>query len=670
VNPREKLPQPAPELNRRVWLEDPQPRVDDGRWPVKRAVGETVEVTVDALADGQDALAVVLRWRPASASRWREVPMQHVGNDRWRAAFTIGSQEPHHYTAAAWIERFTTWRNALVKKHAAGQDVGLELQEGATLLHEHAARAPQPDRLWLEQEAAALTEDRPVDECVARATDDDLAAMARKYPDRSGETTLDREFLVDVNRPRAACGAWYEFFPRSALTATEEPVPGFRAAEDRLPEIAHMGFDVVYLPPIHPIGRTHRKGRNNTGKPESGDPGSPWAIGAAEGGHKSVHPELGSLEDFDHFLAATRQHGLELAIDLAYQCSPDHPYVAEHPQWFRHRPDGSIRHAENPPKKYEDIYPLDFENADWRELWRELLDVALFWCARGVRILRVDNPHTKPLRFWQWLIAEVKRRHPETIFLAEAFTRPKLMYALAKVGFDQSYTYFTWRNTERELKQYLRELTRPPVSEFFRPNFFTNTPDILPEYLQFGGRPAFQIRLVLAATLAASYGIYSGFELCENRALPGREEYLDAEKYERKRWDWDRPGNIRELITRVNTIRRDNPALYRNDRLMFHPVDNEQLIFYSKTTPDLDNIILVAVNLDPHHRHSGWVDLPLAELDIGPHDVYQMHDLIGEGRYLWQGAHNYVELDPQVMPAQIFRLRRRVRTERDFDYFM
>jgi starch synthase (maltosyl-transferring) len=644
--------------------------VDDGRWPVKRTVGETLDATVDAVADGHDLLAVVLRWRPCTTDDWREVPMLHIGNDRWQGSFLINGLEPHVFTAAAWVDRFATWREALVKKYAAGQDVTLELREGALLVRKHAARAEAPDRPWLEEAAAALAGQSALGERVALAKADDLAAMMRKYPDRSQQTIYDRELAVDVNRERAAQGAWYEFFPRSAAAEADEPMPGLRAAEQKLPEIAHMGFDVVYLPPLHPIGHTHRKGRNNAVEAAPEDPGSPWAIGAAEGGHTAIHPDLGTLEDFDHFLTAVRGHGLELAIDLAYQCSPDHPYVTEHPVWFRHRPDGSIQYAENPPKKYEDIYPLDFESEEWPQLWSELLDVALFWCERGVRIFRVDNPHTKPLRFWGWLIAEVKRHYPETVFLAEAFTRPKLMYALAKVGFDQSYTYFTWRNTRWELEQYLTELTRPPVRDFFRPNFFTNTPDILPEYLQFGGRPAFQVRLVLAATLAATYGIYSGFELCENRALPGREEYLDAEKYERKRWDWERPGNIRELIARVNAIRRENPALLRNDRLAFHPIDNEQLIAYSKTTPELDNVILVVANVDPHHRHAGWVEVPLGEFGIGPRDVYQVHDLIGEGRYLWQGAHNYVELDPQIMPAQVFRLRRRVRTERDFDYFM
>ncbi|MBD3219753.1 DUF3416 domain-containing protein [bacterium] len=670
IDPRQHRPEPAPELNRRVWLENLQPTVDAGRWPIKRTVGETVRATVDAVADGHDHLAVDLCWRPLSEAEWRRVPMRPVGNDRWQAEFEIASLEPHVFTAAGRIDRFATWRDALVKKDADGQDVDLELREGEILLRELAARAAPDDRRRLEDAAAALTATLAQADRVTAALDRDLAALARRHDERSRESFHLPEGRVDVNRERAAVGAWYEFFPRSALAEPGATPPGLRAAEARLPEIARMGFDVVYVPPIHPIGRVHRKGPNNQVKAGPDDPGSPWAIGADEGGHKAVHPELGDLDDFDHFVAAAQDHGLEVALDIAFQCAPDHPYVTEHPQWFRHRPDGSIQYAENPPKKYQDIYPLDFESEDWSELWRELLDVVLFWCERGIRIFRVDNPHTKPLAFWRWCIAEVKRHYPESVFLSEAFTRPKLMYALAKLGFDQSYTYFTWRNTSVEIAEYLTEITRPPVSDFFRPNFFANTPDILPEYLQFGGRAAFQVRLVLAATLAASYGIYSGYELCENDALPGREEYLDSEKYELRHRDWNQRGHIRSLVTRVNQIRRENPALWRNDRLRFHAVDNEQLIAYSKSTPDLTNLLLVVANLDPHHRHGGWVEVPLAGFGIGERDVYQVHDLIGEARYLWQGSRNYIELDPAVMPVQIFRIRRRARTEHDFDYFM
>jgi starch synthase (maltosyl-transferring) len=438
----------------------------------------------------------------------------------------------------------------------------------------------------------------------------------------------------------------------------------------RLPYVASMGFDVLYLPPVHPIGGTHRKGRNNAPRAAAGDPGSPWAIGGPEGGHDAVHPALGTLADFDRLVVAAREHRLEIALDLAFQCSPDHPWVREHPGWFHRRPDGTIQYAENPPKKYEDIYPLDFECDDWRALWEELRRVVLFWIARGVRIFRVDNPHTKPFAFWEWLIAEVRSAHPDVFFLAEAFTRPKVMRYLAKLGFSQSYTYFTWRNTKDELTRYFTELTATDVRDYLRPNLFVNTPDILPEYLQFGGPAAFRIRLVLAATLGATYGIYGPpFELCEAAALPGTEEYRDAEKYEVRRWDVDRPGTLRDFIARVNQIRRETPALHANDGLRFCPVDNDRLIAYVKTTPDRTNQVLVVVTLDPQHRQSGWVDVPLDELGLDAREPFQVHDLLGDARYLWHGARSFVALDPASVPAHVFVVRRRVRTERDFDYF-
>ncbi len=657
-------------LARRVWIEDVRPAVDDGRFPIKRIVGQRVRVTAAVVVDHHERLAVVLRWRPASESRWREQPMSPGLDDVWSAAFPISAQETHLYTVAAWVDRYGSWRDHLLKKLEAGQDVGSELAEGAALLREHAARAAGDDARELAAAADFLAGAAPASERAARAAAPATARLARRHADRSRAVEHDRVLAVDVARPRALQGAWYELFPRSA-GADAPPGRRLRAAAERLPAIAELGFDVVYLPPVHPIGRTHRKGPNNSLAAGPDDPGSPWAIGAAEGGHTAVHPDLGTLADFDAFVAAAAASGLEVALDIALQCSPDHPWVREHPAWFRQRPDGTIKHAENPPKQYQDIYPLDFESEDWRGLWRATRDVFLFWADHGVRIFRVDNPHTKPLRFWGWLIAEIKRRHPDAVFLSEAFTRPRLMYALAKVGFDQSYTYFTWRNSRAELTAYLRELTATDVAEYFRPNFFTNTPDILPEYLQFGGRPAFMARLVLAATLSASYGIYSGFEVCEGRAAqPGSEEYLDSEKYQVRRWDWSRPGNIVELVRVVNRIRRENPALLDNDSLRFHPTDNEQLICYSKSSPDGADTVLVVVNLDPHHLQHGWVELPLAELGLAADETFQVHDLIGGGRYLWRGPRNYVRLDPEAMPAQIYRLRRRVRSERDFDYFM
>jgi len=433
-----------------------------------------------------------------------------------------------------------------------------------------------------------------------------------------------------------------------------------------------MGFDVLYLPPIHPIGRNFRKGKNNALTTTPEDPGSPWAIGAAEGGHKAIHPQLGTLEDFRRFVTKAQEYGIELALDLAYQCTPDHPYVQAHPQWFRHRPDGSIQYAENPPKKYQDIYPIDFETEDWQALWEELKSIVQFWIDQGVRIFRVDNPHTKSFYFWEWMISDIRKSHPDVLFLSEAFTRPKVRYRLAKLGFSQSYTYFAWRNTKQELTQYLTELTQTEVREYFRPNFWPNTPDILTEYLQFGGRPAFVARLVLAATLGSNYGIYGpAFELCENRPREaGSEEYLDSEKYEIRHWDLDHPESLKEIIGRVNRIRRENPALQSNERLLFHEIDNDQLICYSKHSEDGANVMVVVVNLDPHHTHAGWMELDLGKLGLPADHPYQVHDLLSEARYLWHGSRNYIQLNPQSMPAHIFRIRRRVRTERDFDYYM
>jgi starch synthase (maltosyl-transferring) len=460
-------------------------------------------------------------------------------------------------------------------------------------------------------------------------------------------------------------------FPRSC--AAQEGKHGtLQDCIARLPYVASMGFDVLYLPPIHPIGYSFRKGKNNILAANPEDVGSPWAIGAKEGGHKSIHPKLGTLEDFKRLVTKAKESGIEIALDIAYQCTPDHPYVKEHPQWFRKRPDGSIQYAENPPKKYQDIYPLDFESDDWRALWEELKSIILFWAEQGVRIFRVDNPHTKSFPFWQWVIPEVKKSYPDAIFLAEAFTRPKVMYRLAKVGFSQSYTYFAWRNTKAELTEYFTEITRTEVADFFRPNLWPNTPDILTEYLQFGGRPAFMARLVLAATLGASYGIYGpAFELCENTARdPGSEEYLNSEKYEIRHWDWERADSLKEFIGMVNRIRRDNPALRGDRGLLFHNVDNPELICFSKRTEDLTNVIVVVVNLDPHHIQSGWVELPMEDLGLDPHQPIQMHDLLTDARHLWHGTKSYVELAPQSVPAHVFRVRHRIRREQDFDYFL
>jgi starch synthase (maltosyl-transferring) len=668
-SPRPQIERPSEDLVRRVWIENVRPAVDNGRYPIKRTPGEEVVVSADVFADGHDLLAVMLRYRADSAGSWQETPMCPLGNDRWQAAFPITALEPYSYTVIGWVDHFSSWREEVRKKGNAGQDLSSELLEGAAMVLIASEHAENTDRTLLIARAAQLADqNQPADLRLEAGLAQDLQALMARYPDRA-RATEHPPLGVAVDPEHARFSAWYELFPRST-TAEPGRSGTFREAEALLPYVARMGFDILYLPPIHPIGRTHRKGPNNTMAAGPDDPGSPWAIGAEEGGHDAVHPGLGTLADFRHFVAAAHSQGLLVALDLAFQCSPDHPWVSRHPEWFRHRADGTIKYAENPPKKYEDIYPLDFECLEWPALWQALAGVVLFWIDQGITTFRVDNPHTKTLRFWEWLIGRVRASRPEVIFLAEAFTRPTVMHALAKAGFNQSYTYFTWRNTRSEISEYLQELTSGAGREYFRPNFFANTPDILPEYLQFGGRPAFLARLVLAATLSSSYGVYSGFEFCEAEALPGTEEYRDSEKFQIRPRDWNHPGSLADFISRVNRIRRENPALAHNSRLRFYPVDNEQLICYGKSTPNHDNIILVAVNLDPNHSHQGWLHLPVGEFGIGAAETFQVHDLLGGGRYLWQGPRNYLRLDPASSPAQIFLLRRRVRTERDFDYFM
>jgi starch synthase (maltosyl-transferring) len=659
------------ELRRRAIISGVRPELDCGRFAIKRTTGESVVVEADVFADGHDAIACLLLYKKDDASRWEEAEMTSLPNDRWKGEFTVGEMGRYVYTLEAWVDTFRTWRRDFVKRVEAEQDVGVDLLIGAALLEDAAARAEGPDRERLLGWANALRDDSDPRQRQVLALSEEIPACAMRYPDRRLATRYEKELPVVVDRPKARFSAWYEFFPRSC-----SPEPGrrgtFRDAETRLDYAASMGFDVVYLPPIHPIGKSFRKGRNNATIAEPDDVGSPWAIGSEEGGHTAIDPELGTIKDFERFLEKASGLGLEVAIDIAFQCSPDHPYTREHPAWFRRRPDGTIQYAENPPKKYQDIYPLEFETEDWSALWEELTAVVRFWIGKGIRIFRVDNPHTKAFPFWERLIGEVKRDCPETIFLAEAFTRPKVMYRLAKLGFTQSYTYFAWRNTRQELTDYFTELTKSDIREFFRPNLWPNTPDILPEYLQFGGRPAFIARLVLAATLGASYGIYGpAFELSENRALrPGSEEYLDSEKYQLRQWDIDNPWSLRELITRVNQARRENPALQSDWSLQFHDVDNEKLICYSKSTRDYSNVILVVVNLDPSHTHSGWVTLNLKALGLDERHPYQVHELLGDSRFLWTGPRNYVELNPQAAPAHVFRIRRKIRTERDFDYFL
>src|SRR3954462_6390775 len=633
-------------FSRRVVVERIEPEIDGGRFPIKRTAGETVDVSVTIFADGHDVVAAVLRDHASPRAQapsptaaqppWRETAMSIVapGTDRWTATFDVTENGWHEDQVVAWIDRFLTWRRDLKLKAGAGQDVSVELLEGSLLIRDAANRARERDGAWLLERSDALTESTPQADRVAAALGDELAAAMANYTDRSRATESPIR-RVWVDRVRARFGAWYEMFPRSAGPDPTRSAT-FREACAQLPRIADMGFDVLYLPPIHPIGTSFRKGRNNALAAGPNDPGSPWAIGSPAGGHTAVDPGLGTLDDFEAFRCAAERLDLEIALDLAYQVSPDHPYVREHPEWFRQRPDGTIKYAENPPKKYQDIYPINFESSDWPALWQELKRVFEFWIAHRVRIFRVDNPHTKPFRFWHWVLGELHRDHPDTIFLSEAFTRPKVMRYLAKCGFSQSYSYFTWRNTAAELQEYFTELTQTDVREYMRPNLFANTPDILHEYLQHGGRPAFAVRLVLAATLGALYGIYSGFELFENVPVKeGSEEYLDSEKYQIRPRDFDRPDSLSALIRTINTVRRDHPALQHDHGLNFHPTDNPELLCYSKRSVDGTDLVLAVVNVDPFHMQHGYVRLPIADWGFTPKDTIEVEDLLSSERYYW-----------------------------------
>jgi starch synthase (maltosyl-transferring) len=655
---------------RRVVIENVSPEIDCGRFAIKRVVGETVVVEADVFADGHDSVACrVLYWQ--NQAEPQTVPMRSLGNDRWRGEFSVSSLGRYRYSVEGWIDRFQTWRVGLQKRVAAKQDVHVELLMGAGLIDGVASRAAGEDARLLGEWARRLRASTDQASGAAIALEEDLMDIVSLYPDRELASRYEKQLAVTVDREKGRFSTWYEVFPRSC-----SPEAGrhgtFHDCEAWIPYIASMGFDVVYFPPIHPIGRSFRKGKNNSTDSQPSDVGSPWAIGAVEGGHKCTHPELGTLDDFKRLAAKAGEHGLEVALDIAFQCTPDHPYVKKHREWFRARPDGTIQYAENPPKKYQDIYPLDFETSDWRALWEELKRVLEFWIAQGVRIFRVDNPHTKPFAFWEWVIDEIKQLYPDVLFLAEAFTRPHVMHQLAKLGFSQSYTYFTWRNTKQELTEYFTELTQTDLREYVRPNLWPNTPDILPEFLQVGGRAAFMVRLILAATLSANYGIYGpAFELCENAALqPGSEEYLNSEKYELKHWDLKSNQSVKNLIASINRIRREHAALQSNRNLRFHATGNPSIICYSKAADDLSDAIVVIVNLDCFYKQSGWVELDLGALGLGSSRPFQMHDLLSEGRFLWQAPRSYVELTPESLPAHILQIRRWDRTERDFDYYL
>lgn len=644
---------------RRVSIENVTPELACGKYSVKRVPGEAVKISADIFADGHDKVDAVILYRIARKGRgkerkWQEAPLKFEGNDHWSGSFTPENIGTYEYTIEAWIDHFSTWQYGLKKKSEDNQPIRTELLIGANLVQEVLPHATPSHQKELKKIIDLLHDEKNEEKAISVALEQRTSDLIYQSRDRSKAHHYDKILSARVERKRAAFSAWYEFFPRSS-----SPTPGahgtFKDCENVLPEIAKMGFDVVYFPPVHPIGRSHRKGLNNATTAQPGDPGSPWAIGASEGGHKSLHPELGSFEDFEHLVQKANELGIEIALDFAIQCSPDHPYVKEHPQWFKWRPDGTVQYAENPPKKYQDVLPVNFENDDWKNLWKELKSIVEFWIDKGVRIFRVDNPHTKIFLFWQWCIKEINDKHEGIIFLSEAFTRPRVMEQLAKIGFTQSYTYFTWRNTKTEFIDYLTELTKSEMREYFRPNFWPNTPDILPVSLENQEEPSFLIRVILAATLSSNYGIYGPvFEFGLNEAYPGKEEYIHSEKYEIKHWEWSKQTKIKEVITVLNKIRNENPALQTTWNIDFLENDNDQILCFTKT--EKDNHLIVAVNLDPHHTQAGWVNVPLERFGMNESEPLPVHDLLTGARYVWQNGSNYVALHPQAIPAHILRV--------------
>lgn len=650
----------------RVVISNVWPELNCGHFPIKRVIGEEVTVTADIFADGHSRVYAQLLFKHKDQSDWNKVPMNLINNDRWKGQFQVGSLGTYFYTIEAWVDYFFTWQEELQKKYDAQADVAVELQIGIQFLEEILKNQENP---LIREKLVKLKESNNLEQSVILALDKGLHALVEEfYPNKRWVTQYSKELYVTVDPLKAQFSSWYEMFPRSA-----SPEPNkhgtFKDCEKLLPRIAKLGFDILYLPPIHPIGVTKRRGKNSQLGTIAGEaPGSPWAIGSKDGGHKSIHSQLGSLEDFQALVQSAKKHGIDVALDIAFQASPDHPYVKEHPSWFKHRPDGTIQFAENPPKKYEDIVPFYFESDEWKELWEKLKSIILFWIEKGITIFRVDNPHTKPFIFWEHLIQEIKQQFPEVIFLSEAFTRPKVMYWLSKLGFSQSYTYFSWRQTKRELTEYLSEITSPELKEFFRPNLWPNTPDILPEILQYGGQGAYAMRFILAATLAPSFGIYGPvFELMVNEAFPGKEEYLNAEKYEIKHWD-RQDNDLTSLMAKVNQIRKENKALQSNG-IHFLSVDNEQIIFYARYSSNSKETLLIAVNLDPFNAQKGKIKIPLHALGLPQKDSYRVQELLQERRYIWEGDTQEINLDPKVLPANIFKINKKVRREEDFEYF-
>lgn len=633
----------------RVIIENVQPQIDGGLYPAKRTIGERVDVTADIFGDGHDHIRANLQFRKQGDKSWQSTPFRHVGNDLWMASFSVMEKGTYEFTLTAWVDHLETWYDGFRKKAAAKLDVQLELLEGADLLRKLRG-APEFEAI-----AAQLAVKGNQASATALVLSPDFEELVNRNSLVSFETRFEKVLTVSVEHRKANFSTWYELFPRSA--SLEGKHGTFRDVIKLLPRIHAMGFDILYLPPIHPIGKVNRKGKNNNVRSVPGEPGSPWAIGSDLGGHKSIHPDLGTLDEYKLLIAEAKNYGIDIAMDIAFQCAPDHPYVKEHPDWFRQRPDGSIQYAENPPKKYQDIYPFNFESENWKELWQELKSVIVYWIAQGVKIFRVDNPHTKPFVFWQWAIAEVNKEFSDIIFLSEAFTRPKIMASLAKVGFTQSYTYFTWRVSKHELTEYMNELVHGPSRNYFRPNFWPNTPDILPYHLQNQGENIFIIRLALAATLSSNYGMYGPvYEFCENVPVPGREEYMDSEKYEVRHHDWKKTNRMTDIISLLNKARNNHAALQSTWNLQFCHIENPNLIAYLKATDDLSSMILVVVNLDPHARQVGFVQLPRERLKIREHFNVKLTDLITEEHYTWTQEWNYVDLDPYKLPFHIFKL--------------
>ena len=645
----------------RASIRNVSPQIECGKFQIKRIINEKIEVEADIFGDGHDKVDAVLLYREAvgegeKEKEWDEIPMIHEGNDHWSSAFEANRIGVYEYTVEAWIDHFSTWKSDLKKKITAQQNVRVEILIGAELMEKALEQANASQKKQLRNWITFLRDEEKEAEAISKVFEDAVTNVMYQTRHRERATRYPRNLQVKVERKRALFSAWYEFFPRSTSENPGEHGT-FKSSERILPEIAKMGFDVIYLPPVHPIGTSHRKGINNATDAQPGDPGSPWAIGSKEGGHKAIHPELGTIDDFTSFVKKAESNGIEVAIDFAIQCSPDHPYVKEHPQWFKWRPDGTVQYAENPPKKYQDVLPVNFETEDWENLWQELKSVVEYWIDKGVKIFRVDNPHTKSFLFWEWLIKEINKTNKDIIFLAEAFTRPRVMEELGKVGFTQSYTYFTWRNSKQEFQEYLTELTKTELREYFRPNFWPNTPDILPVSLENKSEASFLIRIILASTLSSNYGIYGPlFEFALNEAYPGKEEYTRSEKYEVKHWDWYRPTRTKEMISQLNSIRNENPALQTTYNITFADTDNDQIISYSKVDKRSGNKLLIVVNLDPDHTQSGRVKVPLQELEIMAHEPFAVVDLLTASRYIWQNEWNYVELHPLALPAHILRV--------------